>query len=47
MNLISRWRYIREENKKNKQRALENSWLDGFSKEMIEILVDKDDDTNE
>ena len=47
MNPISRWLYIREENKKNKQRATENSWLDGFSKEMIEILVDKDDDLNE
>jgi hypothetical protein len=47
MNPISRWLYIREENKKNKQRAIENSWLDGYSKEMIEILVDKDDDINE
>jgi hypothetical protein len=47
MNPISRWLYIREENKKNKQRAIENSWLDGYSKEMIEILVDKDDDLNE
>ena len=47
MNIIQKWIYIREENKKNKQRAIENSWLDGYSKEMREILVDKEDETNE
>tara|TARA_B100000925_G_scaffold291820_1_gene281622 strand:- start:7610 stop:7777 length:168 start_codon:yes stop_codon:yes gene_type:complete len=38
MNFIQKWLYLRREDKKDRERARDNSWLEEYSKEMIDIL---------
>jgi hypothetical protein len=38
MNFIQRWLYSRSEDKKNRERALDNSWIEEYSEEMQQIL---------
>ena len=34
MNFIQKWFYLRREEKKDRERARDNSWLEEYSKEM-------------
>ncbi len=34
MNFIQRWFYLRREEKKDRERAMNNSWIEEYSKEM-------------
>ncbi len=38
MNFIQKWFYLRRENKKDRERAMNNSWLEEYSQEMKDIL---------
>ncbi len=38
MNFIQRWLYIRKEEKKDRERALNNSWIEEYSEEMQQII---------
>lgn len=38
MNFIQKWFYLRRENKKDRERAMNNSWLEEYSEEMKDIL---------
>ena len=38
MNFIQKWFYLRREDKKDRERARDNSWLEEYSQEMKDIL---------
>ena len=39
MNRLQRWFYLRREEKKDRERARNNSWLEEYSKEMRETIT--------
>ena len=38
MNFIQKWFYLRREEKKDRERAMNNTWLEEYSQEMRDIL---------
>lgn len=38
MNFIQKWLYLRREEKKDRERAMNNSWIEEYSKEMRDII---------